>query len=522
MSSLTKFWAKPEAFAEKPYSDVHQYLNDANRSSTIFPVLTPARGKSYLSFLNYWGLKHGNFVIMVITLRNEDGSVRAIEWEPIIDVRSYSFELGKYFACHEEVLFCGSVEVEFFSKEEPRFTFPGVSIIYEGDEGSSVVHSCIRRYNPGEEVHDYALGLPQTGFDVVVNSETQNYICFAGGQAASYSFKLSLQYQHRLHEVEFSLANRKNQLHVLNIEDYFEKLNINGVCKLTIDHNLDVYPRFYCGTYRQEDIPTITHSFFDTSLFLDAKADDEKSKFACVREKDEGHYDSVIMFPMLGAGVETQIISYGQSMGFEGEVDLRFFDNQGCELYRLTEVPRMGENWSDWQLFDPINEFLGKGLEGSPSAILVGFRASDGLFPARFKVGLNIFKKGRVGTNICVGPTSQDGSLFQKPFSPRWFAIGGRSNFVATLHNPSFQTSCEVQAPNNLEIRIFNNFGESYEKRFMVNKNGSIFLDVSKDQNLSRFLDGETGWCLAQSDGFLLDGYFFSTKGDILGGDHAF
>ena len=519
---MDEFWVNPQAFVGKSVEEIRSYLKDENRSSTIFPVLSSERGKSILSFLNYWGLKHGNFVILLMTFRNEDGSVRALEWKPIIDVKSYSFDLGKYFQQVKDKLFCGTVEVEFFSKDPPRFTFPGVSIIYEGSESSSVVHSCIRKYNIDEEIKDYALDLPQTGFDVVMNQNNRNYVCFAGGRMPNYNFKLTLENGARTSEVAFLIENKNNQMHVLDIESYFPDVAFEGICKLSIEHDLDVFPRFYCGTYRSNDIPTITHSFFDTSSFLDAKEDSEKYEYSSVREIDEDHYDSAMMFPIIEDDVRTQLISYGQSMGFEGTFDFRFFDKQGTELTRFTGDSRLGKDWSEWRTFDPIQKILNEGLEQKPSAALIGFRTHNGRFPARYKLGLNIFKKDHIGTNICVGPTTQDGSLFQKPFSRRWFALGGKSNFIATLHNTSFKISTEDQKANKLDIQVYNQFGEICERSFTINKNGSVFMDVNEDKELGKFLAGEIGWCLAQADTCLLDGFFISTKGKIMGGDHVF
>ena len=79
--------------------------------------------------------------------------------------------------------FCGSVEVEVFSKDPPLYSFPALTVSYEGIDSCSVVHSCIRTYNSGEVVNDHAITFPQTGFDVVLCKNNKNFVCFFGGNS---------------------------------------------------------------------------------------------------------------------------------------------------------------------------------------------------------------------------------------------------------------------------------------------------------------------------------------------------
>jgi hypothetical protein len=152
----------------------------------------------------------------------------------------------------------------------------------------------------------------------------------------------------------------------------------------------------------------------------------------------------------------------------------------------------------------------------------LGFSDNNDQFPNRFKLGLNISKiKNDLGTNICFSPKVLNDNSMSKPFVRRWFPLGGKKNIISTIHVTSFSKSNSTIS-KILVMEFVNFWGEKLIKKIKVFTNSTVLLNVLKKDDLKKFFKGKVGWCFVTCDHFILDGYFFNSKGSQIGGDHCF
>jgi hypothetical protein len=180
------------------------------------------------------------------------------------------------------------------------YTFPAVSLFYENSISSSAVHSCIRTYNLGERNSDYAIGFPQTGFDVILGDAKRNYICFYGGGEAKCKLSISLEFRNQSLIKDLEVENRKYaQQHLIIVEDLFELEAVAAIAKISISHDLGVFPRFYVGVIQENSVPTLTHTFFDTS---ESVVDKKRPDHDGLRAKNidvEKYFDAAFLYRLL-------------------------------------------------------------------------------------------------------------------------------------------------------------------------------------------------------------------------------
>jgi hypothetical protein len=202
-------------------------LNYQNRASTIFPLFVSPGVSAKLVFLAYWPLKHETSVHLVLTLRDAEGRTLATVTYFIDTILAVELSLTDIFASQLVVSngFTHTVEVEVFSDAPPRFTYPAVTLVYAGPFSVSAVHSCSRAYNPGEQVADYALQLPQAGFDVYLTDNSSGYIAFCGGLQRRYNLTITAEVEREMQgSVCIELDNEFRKLHVIRLNDVFPTL----------------------------------------------------------------------------------------------------------------------------------------------------------------------------------------------------------------------------------------------------------------------------------------------------------
>lgn len=114
------------------------------RSAAIFWACARDGARTTISFMNYWRIKRGLEVAVVITTRRMDGSLlarEAIDWT------------GRGVVNHRVDLRGeaeGSVEVEVFANRNLVIPYPAIMAVYEAPDGLSMVHSYGRVYSPME------------------------------------------------------------------------------------------------------------------------------------------------------------------------------------------------------------------------------------------------------------------------------------------------------------------------------------------------------------------------------------
>lgn len=521
------FWRSCGEFKNISACEIRKFIEKSNRSSTLFPIWTRDNSKVIISWLNYWIKKHNNKVIIIFTARNSQGEILGSAWRPVIDYRSNNFDpFAAGWFSKEGQGFCGSIEIEVFSRTPPVYNYPAISLFYENSISSSVVHSCMRSYNSEEKPIDYAISFPQTGFDLNLNDGYDSYICFFGGDRQEYNLNLILKVDDaRLIGRELKIKNiRYGALHVVYIKELFGELQGKKLNRLSISHDLDLFPRFYVGIIGSNGaVPTLTHTFPDTTEEIFLKSGIESSAYK-TKNNDLDYYSATMIVPILPRDLYlTELRAYGQNLKYDGDVDVKILDVSGYILYkeRISEKGKLSEFEAG---IIGLDQFLvASGLNESETYYAqFGFRANNGLMPSRFKLGLNIKnRRNSLGANICFAPLVKNENTLQKPITRRWFPIGGSKGYAGYIHMTDFKIS-QIEETHNLEMEIINFKGEMLKRLINVNSNGSAVICPSLDQEVNNFLSNQIGWCMATSNRYMLDSYFISSKGDQIGADHSF
>ncbi len=518
-----EFWDNLANIENENLSKYHNYFLNNHRSSTIFPIYITIDSGTRLEFLAYWLKKHGNNVVMRYTARDLSGEVLCCKLESMTTYRSVSVDPTVFFKNAKDG-FCGSIEVEVFSKLPPAYTFPAITVTFDSKNSHSLVHSCVRTYNNNEQVADYVMLLPQTGFDALIAPGSKNYICFFGGNKKNYELNISLNEDGRTKKISVSLNNQRyGQTHLLYIEDLISASELKDFKhpRVLIEHNLnDVFPRFYAGIKNQEFVPTLTHTFFDTSEV------ENKSQvnFRAVNRMSDKYFDSAFMIPVYPSEkFKTSLMSYGQNLSFCGDAELRFYSDDAELLFCRALDEKEIKLLCGVSQFDVCNEVAISNLPPNESySMFLGFVGREKPFPQRFKLGLNVAKKtAELGSNICFAPLVSNETTLLKPFTRRWFPLGGRQNFVASFHNTSMLKDDSSNVVN-FSLEFINSSGDIIKRDIVLKSNGSVFLNTELDDELKRFFDDMVGWCLVTAETYLIDAYYFSTFGHQIGGDHAY
>lgn len=520
------FWEKLESFGSLSVNDVSPNFDEENRSSTIFPVYKLEEAVVSISFLSYWVQKHGNDVAIKLTARDMSGKVRDKTWFPVTSLKAYDFRADRFpFFENAGEGFCGSVEFEVFSSSRPYFTFPAVTLNFVHEKGSSCVHSCMRSLNKNEAIQDYAIGFPQTGFDVLLGPDKKNFLCFFGGKKERYNLKLVLEQDgsEKTHKLVVENCNFL-QMHVVYVEDIFPDAKVGVMTKVTIDHDLDVFPRFYVGTEKTGHVPSLTHTFFDTSEQQHDQLDEKQEQFRAENTNSSEYYDAAFMVPIYTAeNFDTTLSFYRQNLHFKGDVELRILSDEGMLINRRFLSGEEVDNFNDFATFNLAQEVKTLGVaDDKPMSAFFGFSGAKMPFPRRFKLALNLKRHDQeIGSNICFSPLVQRGTMMEKPFARRWFPLGGEQQIGASLHFTRLDKGC-LNEEIDVLLEFINETGEKLTRSISTISNASIFLNIESDPELKLFFQGRIGWCFSSVNSYMADSFFFSFAGDHIGGDHSF
>ncbi len=527
MESYDEFWKNLKNLNDDDIGNYEVFLSNQNRSSTIFPVFKKKETKVSLEFLTYWVRKHNTNVIIRFVARDIKGNILAKNYRVILKFCAVTYNVYNLFNTDGNG-FCGSIEVEVFSKLKPLYTFPAISLSFHSNDSSSIVHSCIRTYNKFEQIKDYAINFPQTGFDIIFSSSKKNYICFIGGNQKQYELTILLEERNFTEKRCIRLANHQyGQMHTIFIEDLFFKKDILKFKnpKAIIYHNLDdVFPRFYVGIINKLNVPTLTHTFFDTSEKRFNSLDANKFNFRS-KNTSSSVFDSAFMVPIFPTNkFETSLISYGQNLKFEGHVELRIYSKNGKLVFKRALENREVKLLCQMSSFDMSSEATTASLpsDSDKYSLFLGFVGNQKPFPKRFKLGFNVKRKeAELGTNICFSPLVINENSLNKPFTRRWFPLGGSQNFVASIHNTELLIN-NFSGETNFLFEFVNYEGIILKRKIVLKSNSSFFLDKDHDDELISLFEDKVGWCIVTAETYHMDAYFFSIAKNQIGGDHAF
>ncbi len=523
-----EFWEKLPSLSSFQLEENKELLNPQNRSSAIFPVYLNTEAETRIQFLSYWLQKKENNIVLRITIRNLLGNDKHQIYRVISNYKSNTILASEFFK-NDPKGFCGSIEIEFFSKEKPLYTFPAVSLSFANKLSSSVVHTCIRTYNEDEIINDYAINLPQTGFDVEFRKSNKNFICFFGGKRDSYSLNIELFENGIKKNYPLRLKNEiYGKAHILYLEDIISNKDkeIFKTPKCSINHNFsDIFPRFFVGIQSSQNTPTLTHTFFDTSKANSLQSESTKSSLRTCNSNPNSYFDATFSIPIYPINeFDTSIKSYSQNIEVKDNAYLSIYSEQGEQLSnRLLKKEELSTLCGIGELKISKLIYKVKLKENLYYSIKFSFVNKDNPFPRRFKLGLNLKRKNiRYGTNICFSPLIMMDDLINKPYSRRWFPLGGFQKFVASIHNTSFIRKEINNISNSFLLEFVNHEGKSLKREKILSPNASLFINPLNDEQLKNFFGEKGGWCMVTANTFVFNAYYFSMTKKQIGGDHAY
>ena len=524
------------------YDQVHKALSTSQRgsygdlaympvfrASAIFYATCGPHINTCVGFLNYWREKNQvDGIGVMVTLRDAQGNKklrlhsRLAAMTQLFDVRELLQESG-----HAAADFTGSIEVEFFSAEDLKFQFPGVSVFYRTPGGTSYVHTNQRVYNHAEDKNrGSALNAWQTGFDVLTGKGAfvflvngpANYdggnACLvairADGKSYSADFALPAITPYGVHK--WQPGSVPGLLDFMGLEP--------GMCKLDLPFD-DVHLRLGVGhevpTARpQENWLTVTHSFFDGSTTQDYFDTRQLKAQVCpafipfVLPADLNL--DLVLYPIYSpCTMQLTLLGYSEQGAIVCKLDLGIYQSPEGGIRRLN-----------------IRELLASAAKPLDCSLYVlRFDPSeDQKLPNRVTYGLNFYKGQRVGTNISASAyTVRSWGSGQRSW--KWGAVvvgEGVANQIMVCAFRNAGKSATVNTAVGL-ISIYDYQGLVASKRFTLNDGSAATFIAEALLEQAQYCPQANPilWYVVESAQPWLDvvGITVSALGNV-GGDHSF
>lgn len=243
----------------------------SNRSSCVFPLFLSQSSDLHIVFLNYWTLKNGiasTDLVVNFRIFNADGqmtfrhSAHALQHHNQFSIKSLLRQNG--FSI--EHIPSGMVEVEVISTSNLRFSFPGITAIYQSGSLYSAVHAAGRIKNTDEPQHiSYTL---ESNWTCKFTQEIAPFFHYFVGPSLPQNKTLLVN----LHDPRGNILRQKEisvaQMGPFSSRTFFadEIFDTSDVAagsfmSVRVEHN-SVFPRLVVGNYfRERDFYEVTHSF---------------------------------------------------------------------------------------------------------------------------------------------------------------------------------------------------------------------------------------------------------------------
>ena len=525
MKSLKNHLVATKSFGEK--KDILR--KPVYRGSGLFPAIRTEQGSTRILFMGYWLMKRQIKEIgMLITLRDELGKILNRHSLTITDSKAYRVELDDLLieAAWDESTFIGSLDIEIFSTRDLVFPFPAFVINYYGDHHSGAVHTIGRVFNDIEDEQDNtSIKVPESGFDILGGEEYDPFFAVTNGHTkldnAHFDYKITNANGKTKSGSKSFGEFLGYQTKFFKIKE-FEDLSFLGKDKgsISIDHNFTgIFPRWACGNFKTSGEMNVTHSYYDLSGH-----DSEDDYWD---RKDERFHDTSIMFPVFfNKETYSELVLYPIYSPCKFSVDLHIYNQDGDKLTTLTNVLENITSESSHcsiHLYDELKDRLNNLEEVKAALAIYKFESK---VPTRLKTALNVGMRNvenGIPCNICFTANAGNSNILGKDGIFRWAPLlnVGRSVFVAQNGSPLK----EYTQTANIKMRIVNEESNNeLIREVSIKPYGTYTLDVAEDEEVTKFLGGNTGWITIQADSpFVTAWYFdFCEQSGIVGGDHSF
>ena len=499
------------------------------RASAIFYAVCGLHTNTCVGFLNYWREKNGvDGIGVLVTLRDAQGIKKLRQHAhltaatQLLNVRDLLEDAG--LASSE---FTGSIEVEFFSAEDLKFQFPGVSVFYQTPGGISYVHTNQRVYNHAEDqARGSALNAWQTGFDVLADQGAFVFlvngpVAFEGGAARIVA--ISAHGDSRSAEITLPAIAPYGvyNWHPSSVTGLVEFMGpAPGVCKL--DLPLDgIHLRLGAGHLVPSDQPakqwlTITHSFFDATSTED---------YFDTSQLAPDVFPAFIPF-VLPAELDLDLVLYPIYSPCSMQLSLVGYSDLGARLFVLDAGTYQTPE-------DGIRRLNIRGLLASSdlpcdcSLYVLRFDPIGGhQLPNRITYGLNFHKGERLGTNISASAyIARSWGIGQRSW--KWGAVALNDGATNQIMVSAFRNTGEAgeAVPAAGTFSIYDSQGVVASTHFALKDGTACTFTAEALLAQARYSSKVDSilWYVVESPQAWLDvvGVTISAQGN-LGGDHSF
>lgn len=499
------------------------------RASAIFYALCGPNINTCVGFLNYWREKNNvSGIGVMVTLRDELG-VKKLRQHSHLTAATGVFDVRKMLVAggHDASDFTGSIELEFFSAEDLKFQFPGVSVFYQTPGGISYVHTNQRVYNHAEDqARGSSLNAWQTGFDVLADQGAFVFLVngpaqFAGGNAKvvatradgkTHSANLLLPAMAPYGVQQWHPQSVSGLIDFLGTEPGMYKLDlpIDGIhLRLGVGHSV---PSVQSATQWL----TVTHSFFDTTLAQDYFDTSELAKDVC---------PAFIPF-VLPAELDVDLVLYPIYSPCKMQLSLGGYSAQG--IVQLTLDLGTFHTPEDGIRRLQIRQLLTEaGLPVDCNLYILRFDPVGGTqLPNRITYGLNFHQGERLGTNISASAyVVRSWGTGQRAW--KWGAValaeGATNEIIISAFKNSGAESEVCTASGTLSI--YDHTGVVSSTAFLMKDGSSRTFNAESLLSSSGYVGNSESilWYVVKSSQPWLDvvGITISEQGNV-GGDHSF
>ena len=493
------------------------------RASAIFPCFTNKDLDTRILFLGYWMLKKNlPYIKFSYKLRDKMGKILKEKTQILTETKSYSISIKQLLLNTLKDNFFGSIELEFFSKNDLIFPFPACVISLDYKQGSSFVHTVGRVYNNSEdEKNNSKFKVPEAGFDILPNKNFYPFISFVNGKRKLLNQKLQVKIINFKNQSFTKLINLKNikpyETKFISLMDSNQKQFLEGQKGTAIiKHNLSgFYPRFLSGNCNDtQNKFSITHSYYDTKQIKEFSINEDKKKF----------HDATLTVPIFKNKFLTEISLYPIYCSTKFDIGIEFFSPEGKKIYSKNKFIRFKRN--DVNFINLNNQIKNTHLKKiKEKYCLAKINFSGKPFPSRLKFGLNIKAKNNpnaLASNVCFNAQLVNKNNLSKKTRFCWTPLLNKKNSSFIIYNTSFLK--KTFRPAKIMMNVWREQDKkSISKKLKLNDNGSYFFDLNKNKKIKNFLKNRSGWVTFKSDNPFIQGYYLeSSKQGNVGADHFF
>lgn len=509
------------------YSDL-SYMPVFRASAIFYAVCGPCIN-TCVGFLNYWREKNQvDGIGVMLTLRDAHGNKKLRQHSllkamtGLVDVRELLQGNGL-----DSSDFTGSIELEFFSAEDLKFQFPGVSVFYRTPGGISYVHTNQRVYNHAEDkARGSALNAWQTGVDVLLGQGAFVFMVngpsvYEGGTAHLVAVRANGD----SHSSEFTLppmaAYGVCNWHPATVPGLVDFMGSEpGMVKL--DLPLDgIHLRLGAGHSLSHGQPkeqwlTVTHSLFDATSSYDYFDTSAVASGVC---------PAFIPF-VLPRQINLDLVLYPIYSPCKMRLSLLGYSDEGTVRFTLDvgtyQTPEDGIRRLD------VGSLLAKAaLPPDCSLYVLRFDPlGEQKLPNRITYGLNFHKGQGLGTNISASAyTARSWGTGQRAW--KWGAVALADGATNQIMVCAFRNSAMVQGADVASgtVSIFDSQGMVATTQFSLKNNTARTFVAEALLEQAHYLVKTDSilWYVVESAQPWLDvvGITVSAQGNV-GGDHSF